>query len=199
MRGVPFGRPQRERQTSEALEALREFLERARETDSFPVDLLRGFLKPSPESGLDADAGAKSVADLADNVVGILDYCADKPLSPVPPPFYRVASQCQTRVSIEAGRVARKAIGDPLEPFLRSQGTETNRIGRCPICDRFFFAIRTDRGAERAKREIRSAADSSTKACSRACGTALRVRKHRQKEDERTLKAAEMLRGRQGN
>jgi hypothetical protein len=178
VRNVSFRRPQRERQTSEALSALWGFVERAPETDSFPAQLLRELLKPSPESGLDADAGAKRVADLSDNVIGILDYCVDKPSSPVPPPFYCVASQGQTRVSIEAGCVARKAIGDPLEPFLRTlEGTETNRIGRCPICDRFFFAIRTDR-----------------RACSRACGTALRVREHRQRDDERTSKAAAMFR-----
>jgi len=179
VRDVPFRRPQRERHTSAALSALWGFVERARETDSFPAGLLRQFLKPpSPETGLDADAGVKSVADLADNVIGILDYCVDKPLSPVPPPFYRVASECQTEVSIEAGRVARNTIGDPLEPFLRAlEGTETDRIGRCPICDRFFFAIRTDR-----------------RACSRACGTVLRVREYRQRDDERISQTAEMLR-----
>lgn len=178
VRDVPFRRPQRERHTSEALSALRGFVERVPETDSFPAQLLRWLLSPPSQSGLEVGAGAKIVSDLADNIIGILDYCADKPSSPVLPPFYRVAAQGLTQVSVEAGRIARKAIGDPLEPFLRAlEGTETNRIGHCPICDRFFFAIRTDR-----------------RACSRACGTALRVREHRQRDDERTSRAAEMRR-----
>ena len=178
VRNVSFRRPQRERQTSEALSALWGFVERAPETDSFPAQLLRELLKPSPESGLGADAGAKIIADLADQVIGILDYCVDRPSSPVPPPFYRVAAQSQTMISVETGCVARKAIGDPLEPFLRAlEGSEANRIRRCPFCDRFFFAIRKDRPA-----------------CSRVCGTALRVREHRQRDDERTSRAAEMHR-----
>lgn len=199
VRDVPFRRPQRGRQTVKALAALREFVERAPETDSFPAQVLRGLLKPSLESGLDADAGAKIIADLADHVIGILDYCADKPLSPVLPPSYRVAAQGHTLIRVEAGRVARDAFGDPLEPFLQAlEGTETSRIGRCPICDRFFFAIRTDRRAKRAQSEVRNAADSSTKACSRACGTALRVRKHRQRDDERISRTAAMLRAGKG-
>jgi hypothetical protein len=176
VRDVSFKRPQRERQTGEALAALGEFVDRASETDNFPAELLRGLLKPSPESGLGADAGAKIIADLADQVIGILDYCVDRPSSPVPPPFYRVAAQGQTLISVETGCVARKAIGDPLEPFLRAlEGSEANRIRRCPFCDRFFFAVRKDRPA-----------------CSRVCGTALRVRKHRQRDDERISRAAAM-------
>ena len=177
VRDVPFRRPQRERHTSEALSALRGFVERVPEDGSFPAGTLRRFLKPSPPSGLGADAGAKSIADLADNVIGVLEYCVDRP-SPVLPPSYRVAAQGQTLVSVEAGRVALEVLPDPLELFLRAlEGTETDRLGRCPICDRFFFAIRTDR-----------------RACSRACGTALRVRQHRQRDDERTSRAAEMHR-----
>jgi hypothetical protein len=177
VRDVPFRRSQRERQTDEALAILQTFIEGMPETDTFPAHLLRDLLKPSPESGVDAAAGAKNIADVVDNVVSFLDYCAASS-SPVLPPFYRVASRHQRLISVESGFVACKAIGDPFGYFVNAlEGTEADRIGRCPICDRFFFAVRKDRPA-----------------CSRKCGTALRVRESRRRDDEQTLRAAELLR-----
>ncbi len=167
VRGVPYRLPQRESRTRKALTGIREFMELEQETDTFPAQLLRAFLTQATSTGLDADLYGKTIADLTDNVIGVLDYYAGLPLPPETPP-YVVSCQSFTQVSIAADRVALKSLGDPFGNFVQViNGIEAKRIGRCPCCDRFFFAVRNDQPG-----------------CSRKCATALRVRKLRNKEAE---------------
>jgi hypothetical protein len=153
-----------EARRGEALPAVREFIEQARDTETFPADLLRQLLKPAPKF-LEPDVALKALEDLADNVIGVLDYYALWP-PPAGTPPYVIASESVTRVGIDAGRAVLEPLDDPFKYFVRAiAGAEEERIKRCPICDRLFFAARISRPA-----------------CSRACGTALRVRKHRSNE-----------------
>jgi hypothetical protein len=166
VRNVPFRAPRRAAREQEIVHALRAFLEQARETEAFPAARLREYLKPPPKwAALEAEAWTARCADLAINVAAVLDYYATAPPSVGDRPFF-VVSRSVTGFETARGRALLTEVGDPFNEFVRViSGTETARIGECPICQRFFFKVRADR-----------------RACSRQCATTLRVRKHRQRQ-----------------
>ncbi len=70
---------------------------------------------------------------------------------------------------------------DPLmrDFFKAAEGAEISRFRKCPICGALFYALRAAR-PERG-------ADAGTKACSKRCANAFRVRKHREKQEKYEL------------
>jgi len=69
-------------------------------------------------------------------------------------------------IATESGEVAR--IHDKYEDFLTAlDGRDLRRLRACPVCSRFFVAMRSDQ-----------------KACRRACANNLRVRQFRKKQPE---------------
>jgi hypothetical protein len=78
---------------------------------------------------------------------------------------------CWKPVSLQTSRTGNGTmirIHDPYEDFLAAlDGRDLKRLRACPVCKRFFLALRLDQ-----------------KACAAGCANRLRVQKFRQKKDE---------------
>jgi len=78
---------------------------------------------------------------------------------------------CWTPVSLQTARTANGTVirmHDSYEDFLATlDGRDLQRLRACPVCRRFFLALRLDQ-----------------KACASGCANRLRVQRFRQKKDE---------------
>lgn len=170
----------------EDLAALKKFT--SQRSGDFPGEPLHRALEVALQNGPTSELILRKIKDFAQGVIDILDFCADQPRAPVEQ--FGITAQGFVKVGIEAGSL-RLEVLDPFGGFVEAiNGVEINRIGRCPICERFFYRLRVD--AKR--RSDISTGGTGTKACSGACNATLRKRYWRSKEQQMLLKTAEMLR-----
>jgi hypothetical protein len=167
----------REGQTNleELVVAVQPFLQQAQGTREFPARFLLHYLEP-PAKEFEAYNDPAIIADIASGVIMILEHCVQMAAGESIPLVVPHSSSIQA--SVKDGRLELESFIDPFADFLRAVGgVEARRIGICPICRRFYFAIRSD-----------------SRTCSRGCGTALRVREWRVNQNKyeynRKLKSA---------
>jgi len=173
----PFISGPRDRMSPECLTAIREFLERTQDTPAFPARYLLRTLTAQPRTPNANPAGA-AVVDLVSNVITIFDYCVARWVAGAEPIPVVLPHPSSIEGTIRSGRLSLEPFFDPFADFEWAiQGVEAERIGVCPLCHRFYFKVRKN-----------------SRACSRKCGTALRVREHRERQEQyeynRKLKSA---------
>jgi hypothetical protein len=142
------------------------FIQSAPDTRYFPGEQLRRWLREY--------AAFEQFVQLLTNVARTLRFCASEGPEKLDlnliPPVPQVLDRSETLLKVETY--------DPYRDYFVKaiEGVEHARIRRCPICAKFFYAVRGPGKSER----------SGTKACSKRCNQARKQREWREQERKRT-------------
>jgi hypothetical protein len=159
--------PEVEKRRPDSVGRILEFALQPRDVPGFPSGSLSIFAASLPE-------GAAFLCRLAGQLVKVLSLYAGEGKDPQSADIEMVGA---AMVVSSLGKII-MVRHEPFSDFLNLiERVPISRIGRCPVCERFFYRLRTDR-----------------KACSKLCNGTLRGRRWRQNEDERISSAASMLR-----
>jgi hypothetical protein len=172
--------------SGEMIERVLRYLADARDSADFPASSLRNSFIPSDKTM--ATAHLFSLAIAAARALAFCDF--ERGSTPARTligrqRIYQLAPQTMVWLDRSDGRV-RVEVFDPYRDYFLPafKDIEAERVRRCPICMKLFFARRSI-GRRRGK-------DTSSKACSKQCNSTRRTREYRQEQQRKVAEARQL-------